>query len=208
MENVRYMLFQYHSKTSLYFGHRYASKYTDSGYMAGGGYILSKKALEKFATKLMHDDKRCTLDKFGAEDLELGKCLENQTIFVDERDELMQKRFFPVGIFEHLGEKNENNSYWYDDMLFYEAKYGGLDCCSDSIANLHYITPKEMYTLDYLIYNVHPFGTEKNSTELLPRKIPFNEILTKSDVDSNATEYHKNHLIFHEFDDDEKFRRR
>ena len=208
MENVRLMLSQYYSKTSLYFGHRYASKYSDSGYMAGGGYILSRKALQKFVTTIMHDKDNCRIEDDGPEDLELGKCFENQTIFVDERDENKEKRFFPVGIMEHFGIKDENITYWYNDMQYYESKYGGIECCSKTIVNLHYITPNEMYMLDYLIYNVHPFGLEKNSTKLFNKKIPLEDIVKASDIDSKAADFQRTHSIYHKFDEDEKYKKR
>lgn len=174
--------------------------------MAGGGYIISKKALEKFVTKLMHDKDSCKINNEGSEDKELGLCLQNSTLFVDERDELMQKRFFPAGVEEHLNKRDENNSYWYDQMLYYDSKYGGLQCCSDVPIGFHYITPNEMYLMEYLIYRMHPYGLDKNSTEQFPRKIKFKEIIKGSDVDSNATEY-KKHEFYHNFDDGEKFRR-
>ena len=202
MENVRYMLSQYYPKTSLFFGHRYASQFS---YMAGGGYIISRKALEKFVTKIMHDKNNCRIEDDGPEDLELGRCFENQTIFVDERDEKKEKRFFPVGIMEHFGLKNENSSYWYDDMLFYESKYGGLECCSETIVNLHYISPMEMYMLDYLIYNVYPFGFNKNITKLNHSKIPLDDIIKASDINSTAKDFRGSHIANHEFDEDEKY---
>lgn len=200
------MLSQYPPQTSFYLGHRFASKYTKSGYMAGGGYVLSKKAVEKFVTKLMHNEEVCKLSEEGAEDLELGKCLENSTIFIDERDELKQKRFFPVGVNEHLNEQNENVSYWYDQMLYYDVKYGSLECCSDTFVNSHYITPRQQYMLNYLIYNVHPFGLQKNVSETLPPKLTFDEILKASDVASNASDF-QSHAIFHDLESSEKFKR-
>jgi glycoprotein-N-acetylgalactosamine 3-beta-galactosyltransferase len=174
--------------------------------MAGGGYILSKKALEKFVTKLMHDEKSCQMHNEGSEDKELGLCLQNSTLFVDERDELMQKRFFPAGVEEHLNKREENNSYWYDQMLYYDSKYGGLQCCSDVPIGFHYVEPKEMFLMDYLIYRVHPYGFDKNLTETLQRKKSFEEILSASDIDSNATEYQK-HEFYHNFEVFEKFKR-
>ena len=72
MENVRYMLSQYHHETSLYFGCRYMTTYSLEGYMAGGGYILSKKALSKFNEKIISNKNVCRQDEDGAEDFEMG----------------------------------------------------------------------------------------------------------------------------------------
>jgi glycoprotein-N-acetylgalactosamine 3-beta-galactosyltransferase len=201
---LRYLLHQHRAKTSLYIGHRYASKSTVDGYNAGGAYALSKKALEKFVTKLMHNKDACRMQNDGAEDLELGICLQNSTLFVDERDELKQKRFFPAGIYEHFNRKDENISYWYDQMLYYDSKYGGLDCCSDTSIGFHYVTPEEMYILDYLIYRVHPFAVAKNLTEVLPRKLTMQEVIESSDVPSNATDFVK-HFVHHNFEESEKY---
>lgn len=49
--------------------------------MAGGGYILSNKALEKFAETLLHNATVCHPEG-GAEDWEMGRCLEHSAIFV------------------------------------------------------------------------------------------------------------------------------
>lgn len=96
----------------------------------------------------MHDKESCQLKDEGAEDRELGKCLQNSTLFVDERDELKQKRFFPAGVEEHLN-KNYNVSYWYDQMLYYDSKYEGVGCCSDVPIGFHYVEPKAMYLMNY-----------------------------------------------------------
>lgn len=48
MENVRHMLYQYKPETSLYFGHRMLGNDSLDGFMQGGAYILSKKAVQKF----------------------------------------------------------------------------------------------------------------------------------------------------------------
>ena len=74
MENVRYMLSQFRHETALYFGCRYMTANTiPYGYMAGGGYILSKKALSKFNEKILPNKNMCRQNENGAEDLEMGK---------------------------------------------------------------------------------------------------------------------------------------
>jgi glycoprotein-N-acetylgalactosamine 3-beta-galactosyltransferase len=156
----------------------------------------------------MHDKNKCRIEDDGPEDLELGKCFENQTIFVDERDEKKEKRFFPVGIMEHFGTKDSNSSYWYDDMMYYESKYGGIDCCSQTVVNLHYVPPKEMYILDYLIYNVHTFGLKKNSTKLPIQKISLEDVIKASDINSSAADFQRSHAIYHDLDKDEIYKKR
>jgi len=34
-----------------------------------------------------------------------------------------------------------------------------MGCCSDHAITFHYVSPSQMYVMDYLIYHLHPFGT-------------------------------------------------
>lgn len=202
VENIRYMLYQYRPQTALVFGHRFAADQAPDGYMAGGGYILSKKALEKFVMKIVPNKTLCKIDDTGAEDYEMGKCLQHYAIFADERDDLLQKRFFPVGFMEHL--KPSDPDYWYYKSQYYKVAQGSLDCCSATPAVFHYINPREMYLLDYLTRHVHPFGLYKNFTETLPRKLKLKEILQASDVESSAVNF-KKHETYHNLEESEKY---
>ncbi|CRK88014.1 CLUMA_CG001800, isoform A [Clunio marinus] len=184
LENLRYMLSQYNPQTSLYFGHRYAKKGLKEGYMAGGGYILSKKALIKFANVLVKDKTRCYINN-GAEDYEMGRCLQEEAIFVDCRDGHHQKRFFPLGIKKHL-QAEVKEDHWYTQTKYYNVAQGSTDCCSEYPIQFHYVKPTVMYLQDYLIYGVHPFGDDFDfqSNETLPRKLSLEEIIAASDVPS------------------------
>lgn len=129
----------------------------------------------------------------------------NFAIHVDTRDELKQKRFFPVGAQEHI-KHNYDKSMWYYMQSYYESERG-LDCCSDTVIGMHYIDPKQFYFLEYLIYRASAFGVYKNVTEVLPRKLELQEILNASDVQSNA-EWYENHEMIHYLTDSEKFRKK
>ncbi|CRK99850.1 CLUMA_CG013153, isoform A [Clunio marinus] len=202
-ENIRFMLYQYRATTSLYFGHRFCHWKNPSGYIQGGAYILSKKALEKFVTKLMNNESYCKLGPEGDEDVEIGKCFRHTAISVDERDEKHQKRFFHVGIADHV-KKEKDLGYWYDVSQYFEVAQGSLDCCSDLPVSYHYATPQELYFLDYLIRHVHPFGLEKSQTQKLPRKYSLDEIIKASDADSSAANF-ESYSINHELEDSEKY---
>lgn len=188
------MLAQYNPNTSLYFGHRYAVEQIKDGYMAGGGYVLSRKALEKFNKNLLKNLTICHADG-GSEDWEMGECLEHHAIAVDCRDELHQKRFFPVGVEQHMG-NYVDQGYWYVQRQYYTVAQGSPDCCSSTSIGFHYIDPREMYSLEYYIYKVHPFGIDNHSKEKLPRKLTLQEIINASDLESHASSF-KKHKNYH-----------
>jgi glycoprotein-N-acetylgalactosamine 3-beta-galactosyltransferase len=124
---------------------------------------------------------------------------------VNEMDELNQKRFFPVGIDEHL--KDELGDWWYKDYLWYNTSMASLRCCSDTFASMHYVQPKQMHALEYFVYHVHPFGLDKNSTESLPRKLSLDEIVAASDKKGFGKLY-TDHKPIHNFDSDERYKRK
>jgi hypothetical protein len=206
MENLRYTLAQYHHEMALYIGHRFAVNMQDvkEGYMAGGGHIFSKKALAKFATKIEPDGALCPQHDGEADDLLVGQCLKKYAIFLDARDSLNQKQIFPVGVEEHMHNRDPDMNYWYWRNLWRNVTQGGLECCSDVYIGAHYVGPKEMYMLDYLVNVVHPFGVQKNLTEEMPRKLTMEEIIKASDAVSFSPNFlpHEN---VHNFDDDEKY---
>ena len=199
MENLRYILSQYRHQTALLIGHRYIIEETTESCMAGGGYILSKKALSKFI-KLVKEEK-CRNDPGGAEDVEMGKCLTNHAIFLDGNDQLGQNQFFPIGIEEHVKDP-KHYTYWYRRIQWSNYTEGSLDCCADTIASLHYINPEQMYLLNYLIYNVHPFGLTFNKE--MPKKLSLQEVINLSEVKSMSKLY-KEHPLIHHLDDDERY---
>lgn len=200
MENLRMILHQYNPKTAILIGNRFVVPSVQDGYMSGGGYVLSRKALYKFVRRQYNIF--CHPGMGGAEDLRIGKCLQNEVLNIDAHDELGQKQFFPIDVKYHMWNWPVDNSYWYDRYSWLKAKYG-LDCCSQSISCMHYIPPKEMYTFEYLIYNVYPFGLERK-IDKLPRKMTLTEVIEASDARSLSPNYVR-HKIIHHIDDDEKY---
>jgi hypothetical protein len=184
-------------------GHKYSVQNLKDGYLAGGGYILSKKALEKFS-KLSKHSSFCRADDDGAEDAEIAECLKNNALIVDGHDEYGEKQFFPVSVEEHMSHTKLDYKYWYTRNQWFNVTQGGLKCCSRNIACMHYIEPTQMYLLSYLIYNVHPFGFQKKFDFELPKKLEFQEIVELADARSSSPNY-VNHKINHNFDKDEVF---
>lgn len=74
------------------------------------------------------------------------------------------------------------SSRWYKDYAWYNTTYGTLRCCSDTFCAMHYVGPQELFSLEHLVYHVHPFGFDKNFTETLPKKLSLQQIIAASDI--------------------------
>ncbi|XP_064081538.1 glycoprotein-N-acetylgalactosamine 3-beta-galactosyltransferase 1-like [Macrobrachium nipponense] len=155
MENMRYMLAAYDPTFPIYFGSRF-KKFSKQGYMSGGGgYVLSRAAVKKFIEDALPNKLKCKEDDTGAEDAEMGKCLDNIGVLAgDSRDSLGRGRFFPFTPATHLMGGVPD---WYLDYVYYKPDTG-LDCCSDTPVTFHYVSTDLMYTLEYLLYHARPYG--------------------------------------------------
>lgn len=163
---------------------------------------MSKKALSKLVENILpKNPPNCQIGWGEVDDLYTGACLDKQAIMVNEMDELNQKRFFPVGLDSHYGEKH--GDWWYTDYLWYNSSMGNLKCCSDTFAAMHYVGPRDLYVLEYYIYHVHPFGMDKNLTESMPRKYSIDEIIAASDKKGFGKHF-TNHTPIHNIEESER----
>jgi hypothetical protein len=62
---------------------------------------------------------------------------------------------------------------------------------------MHYVGQQQSLKLEYLIYRVHPYGLDKNSTEKLPRKLPLQEIIDASNIKGWGKEYRDHEPVLH-----------
>jgi len=163
IENLRYLLKNQNSSTPIFFGHKF-KPYVNQGYFSGGaGYVLSKEAVIRFVETGIYNSSICRQDNDGAEDVEMGKCMENLHVTAgDSRDTYGRKRFFPFIPEHHLIPGLIGKDTWYYKYIFYPEEEG-MACCSDHTISFHYVSPNMMYLLEYLIYHLRPYGINMNS---------------------------------------------
>uniref|UniRef100_A0A1B6CY54 Glycoprotein-N-acetylgalactosamine 3-beta-galactosyltransferase 1 n=1 Tax=Clastoptera arizonana TaxID=38151 RepID=A0A1B6CY54_9HEMI len=122
VENLRYLLSDYNSSEPVYFGCRF-KPYVKQGYMSGGaGYVLSKEAVKRLVEEGLSNPSKCRKDEGGAEDVEMGKCLERVNVrAMDSRDSLGRGRFFPFVPEHHLIPGHSDPSFWYWKYIYYPS---------------------------------------------------------------------------------------
>ncbi|XP_017834886.2 uncharacterized protein LOC108594267 [Drosophila busckii] len=155
MENMRYMLHGHSPNEPIYFGFKY-SKF--DGYHSGGsGYVLSREALQRLVEHGLKSTV-CRVASNGQEDLEIGHCLRFCRVKVaDSKDEYNRLRFMPLEIENWLIPHRIGNDSWMHQYTSYKIEQG-QNFCSSYAVSFHYVMPYKMYVLNYLIYNLQPFG--------------------------------------------------
>ncbi|CAL4064018.1 unnamed protein product, partial [Meganyctiphanes norvegica] len=158
VENLRFFLNPLDPKEPVYYGVRF-KQFVKQGYMSGGGgYALSREAVKRFVTQalLLKDQKLCpNKEKRGAEDLQLGHCMQAVGVEAgDSRDTLGLPRFFshsPMSLYYKVA--MINRLHWYWKYVWYKHDVGP-DCCSPHVISFHDIDPRMMWTLETLLYRI------------------------------------------------------
>lgn len=134
--------------------------------MSGGaGYVLSKQAVIRFNEEGIPNKTICRSDAGGNEDVEIGLCLGKLNVTAgDSRDTNGQGRFFPYDPEAHLIPGHIKDP-WFEEFSYYDPKQG-MNCCSDNAISFHYVSPNQMYMLEYLIYHLRPYGIVMNPQPL------------------------------------------
>ncbi|CAG9856948.1 unnamed protein product [Phyllotreta striolata] len=183
-ENLRYMLLTHRPDEAVYFGCRF-KPYVKQGYMSGGaGYVLSKEALKRFIEIGLYNSTNCYKGYKGDEDVEMGKCMEAVKVKAgDSRDSLGRERFFPFVPEHHLIPGHVPKNFWFWRFVYYEHKEG-MECCSDNAVSFHYVSPNQMYVLEYLIYHLRPYGINFNVD--LPEGLKYSSIKYENHDSTNT----------------------
>uniref|UniRef100_A0AAF5DQ56 Glycoprotein-N-acetylgalactosamine 3-beta-galactosyltransferase 1 n=2 Tax=Strongyloides stercoralis TaxID=6248 RepID=A0AAF5DQ56_STRER len=189
VENLRFMLLSHSPYDPIYFGFKF-KPYVKQGYMSGGaGYVLGKKALKNVVTKGLPDITKCNYGTGGAEDIQIGQCLEKVGIVGgDSRDSFGRHRFLPLDIEYHITKSEKDMKFWLWTYTYYPLDKGPT-CCSDYAISFHYISPQKMHEYEYLIYHLKPFGYLSDFMEkyILNKNISLEK--TKDEIYKNSIDF-------------------
>ncbi|KAI6649998.1 hypothetical protein LOD99_6362 [Oopsacas minuta] len=115
----------------------------------GGGYIISRTALEIFVKGL---DSVCKDQKFGVvEDYEFGRCLNRLGIYPeDSRDKFGRYRFNHLSLRYHLLTPKGQLPEWVYTMSKYPI-IEGKNCCAADVITFHYMNEEDSLELYKLL---------------------------------------------------------
>ena len=174
VENLKFMLSFLDPAQPSILGMKFRPpRHKDLWWMSGGpGYIFSRAALHKVVRHIKDD---CMNDHTRpSEDQLVSICAQQMNItVVSSLDQHGKSRILPLTPELHIpdGEIAKSPYKW---VLKYAAggrrEVEGKDCCSDLAISFHYIKPAFQYTLHYLIYGLHPFGTRTD--DIIKYKLP------------------------------------
>ncbi|KAL5960488.1 Glycoprotein-N-acetylgalactosamine 3-beta-galactosyltransferase 1, partial [Taenia solium] len=140
----------------------YVIKYVKQGYASGGaGYVLSRAALKLVAEAMLKEAPGCH-KRGGAEDVNLGACAESVGVkMVDSLDEYSREAFHPFRPSAIFDRTYIDRVSWIHYYNYFPVKTG-LDCCSDHSVSFHYVSPRDMYVLELLMYHIYPYGITRD----------------------------------------------
>ena len=153
MENLRYFLSDKNTQEPVFYGFLMKHVVKQGYYSGGAGYVLSREALTRLATK-GNNSAICRQDG-GYEDLEMGKCLEKLGVKTsDPSDVFGRSRFHCFEPEKHL---HGDVPSWFPEWDVNHGKTGP-DSISVYTISFHYVPGHKMLTLDFLIYHIRPYG--------------------------------------------------
>lgn len=136
-----------------------------SAYNTGPGYVLSRSSLKSLVEDgFIKNKSECNIERGQVEDVEIGRCLESTGVRAgDARDTKARPKFLPLSPLELISGPPIGKNQWLYHYAFYDPPQVGRElCCSDEPISFHYIEPKLMYFIDWLLYDVKSNNNNNN----------------------------------------------
>lgn len=159
IENLRFALLNFKPSDPVLIGNlfRPGDDLHDQHVNGGSGYVLSRAALRLLAEK--GNDCFPNLRE-GYEDVLLSRCMRKVGGHLAHMlDEKGRERFFqarPENFVAPMGlQGTSREAFLY---RLYDVPSKGLDCCSTTAISFHWLKPRTLYAMEYLIYYLRPFG--------------------------------------------------
>lgn len=160
MENLRHLLAKHESRVPVYIGHQFRVR-TKQGYLSGGaGYAINRRALEMINAEGFDVPGRCDVSGKD-EDLDIGRCFAKIGVKIYSTvDTQGRQSFHPFG-FQRAFYGHEGGEVYYVSRP-YET---GPGCCSEFTVSYHYVTPEEMYLIEFLLYHTQIYGRHSTARD-------------------------------------------
>ena len=152
IENLRYLLSNLDTSRPYFLGRYFVGQ---GGYNSGGaGYVFSRETLRKFIAALGSKfTKRCPKGYFLDEDVAVGRCLKTMGIIPSNTRDLSDREtFMPFKPKLHLTPGYPVGAWIYE--YNFRPYKDGPECCSDHAISFHYVSPAEIYHLEYMVYRL------------------------------------------------------
>ena len=152
IENLRYLLSNLDTSRPYFLGRYFVGQ---GGYNSGGaGYVFSRQTLRKFITALRSwFTKTCPKGYYENEDVAVGRCLKTMHIYPSNTRDLSDREtFMPFKPKLHLTPGYPVGAWIYE--YNFRGYKDGLECCSDYPISFHYVSPAEIYHLEYMVYHL------------------------------------------------------
>ncbi|RNA10231.1 glyco -N-acetylgalactosamine 3-beta-galactosyltransferase 1-like isoform X3, partial [Brachionus plicatilis] len=188
LANLKEFLKDKPSNISITYGYNFRV-IVKGGYHSGGpGYVLSNAAFSTITKAMIEKVSNCP--NRGIDDVDINACVRKyKGIKGKSIDQFGRERFLVLGLMTHFQGSYPKWLYGYGE----NSPQKGLNCCSDSLIAVHYMSPRDVFRLDLAI-EVHK-NVLKLYDEYQRLKIPitFKNIIKNyillGDIEKNSNKF-------------------
>ncbi|TPP59255.1 Glycoprotein-N-acetylgalactosamine 3-beta-galactosyltransferase 1 [Fasciola gigantica] len=166
MENLEKLLANMNSSEPFLMGRHFRLPRNRLDYLSGGGgYVMSREALLRIVHGIKTKPACGGSSRGGAEDVNVGLCAKSVGVNVLESlDEFGLERFHPFDPRRMFSPETLKSIPWFYNFSYHKAVTGSK-CCSIYSISFHYVSPVDMYVIDYFLYEMRVHGQRPREIE-------------------------------------------